>query len=170
MKSSADVDSNGLALSLAGVAGTTTSSGSATGIGLEGGKGDDALDNHGAIVADAESKATSRSVALAGSGVALAMDAVWDGGTKATSTATGMSGDGGIDTLRNFGTIEVGKRFDTDATARSVGVAGVPNISLNVAAAVVTSTASSTFAGMAGGKGDDSLTNATGAGDRRCQG
>ena len=165
IKSTADVDSNGIALTASGVAGAVvTSSASATSVGLEGGKGDDTLDNHGEIMADAQSDATSTSVALAGSGVALAMDAVWDGGTHATSTATGMSGDKGIDTLHNFGTIEVGRRVDTDATARSVGVAGVFNIeSLNVAASVVTSTATSTFAGIAGGEGDDNLTNETGA-------
>lgn len=164
VKSTADVNSNGIALTGAGVAGAVvTSSANATSIGLEGGEGDDNVDNYGEIIANAQSDALSVSVALAGSGVALAMDAVWDGGTKATSTATGISGDSGTDTLRNFGKIEVGKGVGTDATARSVGVAGVFNISsLNVAAAVVTSTASSTFSGMTGGDGNDLLRNEVG--------
>lgn len=44
--------------------------------------------------------------------------------------------------MHNFGTITLGRHFDTDSKARSVGVAGTPSLDgVNAAATVVTSTA-----------------------------
>ena len=71
--------------------------------------------SHGEILVDAESNAISVGLSVNLEGGALALDAIFDGGTKATSTATGMSGDDGVDTLRNFGRIGVGKGVATDS-------------------------------------------------------
>ena len=87
-----------------------TSDATATATGVDGGGEDDTLENYGEILVDAESEAVSVGLSVNLDGGALALDAIFDGGTKAESTATGMFGDDGVDTLRNFGRIEVGKR------------------------------------------------------------
>jgi uncharacterized protein with beta-barrel porin domain len=164
-RSTAFANSNGIALAGIGVAGAVvTSTATAESFALRGEAGDDWLENYGVIVADAQSDAVSVSVAVSGSGVAVAMDAVWDGGTTSSSVAKGMSGAGGADELHNYGSITLGKYFDTDAKARSVGVAGTPNIDgVNVAAAIVTSTADVAFSAMDGGDGNDVLNSHAGS-------
>ncbi len=82
---------------------------------IRGGDGDDELDNEGRLSSTAEAIAAAANVAVTNQGVAIAADAVWDGGTRANATATGIAGDGGDRSRSTF--LAVG----TDQTAFESG-------------------------------------------------
>ncbi|MEA1947231.1 MAG: autotransporter domain-containing protein [Thermodesulfobacteriota bacterium] len=139
----------------------------ATTTGIDGGDGDDTITNAGTIRAgyvpegslamatvsktEGELKVTT---AGTGGGYAMAEAAL---GTLAT--ATGIFGGGGIDTIENTGTIEVGSGGEgaspmakTTSKGLSVGILGGAKVK-----SVVTAHAEST--GIDGGDGDDIITN-----------
>ncbi len=104
--------SNSVAFTVAGVAGAvSTSTATADAVAISGGDGDDRLINEGTLDSNADATAVSVSFAASAGGVAIAADAVWDGGTKADAHASGLDGGRGDDTIQN--TAEV------DATANS---------------------------------------------------
>ena len=76
-------------------AAVSTSNADAVTNGIRGGQGDDTIANDGTINTHADSVAATLNVSVASSGAAVAADAVWDGGTRADSTAIGIAGDGG---------------------------------------------------------------------------
>lgn len=150
----AQARSPSVAVGLGGILGaafaTSTSTSSASAI--DGGGGDDDIDNSGALTAIAESTAVAVNVAVGA--VALSVNDVWDGGTTAKATATGIAGGAGNDTVTNDGAVSA----LADANAPSVSIA----LGAVLGAAVTTSTAESTATAIGGGDGDDVIHN-TGA-------
>jgi hypothetical protein len=154
----ATTDSTGVSGSVYGVAGTVMSSTAHTwSAGIAGGGGDDTIQNTDTLTADATSEAGTNNFALDGAGVAVAADAVWDGGTTAEATAVGLDGGPGDDTIINTGTITVGRDSDdVMAQARSTGVSGN---AAGFTATVVTSTARTRAIGIYGSDGADTIEN-----------
>ena len=149
--------------------------------GIESGNDDDIIHNDGVLISSADSTAVGANVAVTAKGVGVAGNAAWDGGTTATSTATGIDADSGKikttrvdaeasldraqvvyetteeaasgnDVITNTGVITV----DATSEAKTLTVAVSPK---GVAAAVSTSTAESTATGIRGGDGDDDIDN-----------
>ena len=172
--------------------GGVTSTGSAMGIGraeadahagsVETGNGDDVITNTGDLTSNATSTAVmvNATVAVA-SGTSIAGNTAWDGGTTATSTASGIDADSGVietttvdieasidraqviydetttraagnDTIVNSGTIEA--HASSTAPTVTIGFTGS-----GLAATVSTSTADSIANGIRGGEGDDTIDN-----------
>ncbi|MBL8201271.1 MAG: hypothetical protein JNK40_09900 [Chromatiales bacterium] len=173
-------------LNVAVVAGTglaaavSTATASADSTAIRGGDGDDGIDNEGVLDATATATAAAANVAVTNQGVAIAADAVWDGGTKAHATATGIAGDGGnrssstflavgtdevtfestsvladgADTITNRGAITA----QSEATALSAGVA-VALTGVGVATATSTATARAAAIDAGAGAAVDSVGN-----------
>src|SRR5882672_9779437 len=138
--------------------------------GLDGGTGDDTLVNSskGKISVEdtgASAHAAGISVALSGSSVGLSAGAALaDTSGTATSTAKGLDGGAGNDTLQNEGEIAL-KRTTADADSVSVSVPISASLTAGVAAGAALSragaTASATATGMDGGSGNDQVLNLT---------
>ncbi|MDZ7642856.1 MAG: hypothetical protein U5K76_00590 [Woeseiaceae bacterium] len=147
-------NSDQVAATLIGVAGAVaTSNSTARAKALDGGDGDDSIYNESGILAEADARATSVAVSFSAIGAAIAADAFWDGGTSATSTAYGIAGGEGDDSLYNLGRIESLSMADSD----SVNVATTAGI---VSAAVASSKATADGLGISGGAGADEIVNA----------
>lgn len=145
--------------------------GDATATGIDGGAGDDTIDNEGAINvlpnSDATSVAASVAVTLSMSGEAEG-SAMGDSSVMATAAATGIDGGDGMDIITNKGAItlmkqEVGEN-EEDATA--LGVAVSLSISGNVigttegeALSEASVTADAAATGIDGGADADTITN-----------
>ena len=101
----------------------STAEGEATAI--RGGDGDDHITNHGELGANATSMAEAASIALTlEAGVAVAGNAVWDGGVKAEATAVGIAGDGGVRTAKTERTLTTVGGGDHVKTAFSENASG----------------------------------------------
>ena len=149
------VNSDTISANYQGVAGSAVSStATAFASGIDGGSNPDATDqngdklletitNDGALTVNATSSAVSVGVSISGQGVALALDAVWDGGSKSTAGAVGLSGGEGADAISSHAKLDVG----ADAFVNSDTIAG--NF-MGVAGAVVSSTATASAIGIAG--------------------
>jgi hypothetical protein len=154
---SSEGNATGSALSDAGV----TAVAAATGI--DGGEGDDLIDNQGGITLSAEADATAVSVALSVSGSLKGSaegKALSDSSALAQTTAVGIAGGAGADEINSTGAIFA----QTVSTATAVGV-GV-DITLSsegnatgsaLSDAKVTAVAATT--GIDGGEGDDLIDN-----------
>ena len=180
----ASATSAGVSVTLSGgvSAAVSTSTADARAVGIDGGSGDDIIDNQGVITATAIGNANTLSVAYATAGVAVASDAVMDGGTTAEAEAIGIDGDGegrdlsitGLVQTSDAGTIISGRianetvAGNDDITndsvitataaslAPSVGVAVTPG---GLSVALTTATANARSAGIDAGSGDDDVDN-----------
>ena len=96
-----------VAVAIDGVAAaTSTSLADSRAIGIDAGTGDDTVTNTGSIVSTSLATAAAANVAV-GKGAALATGALFEGGTRATSEAVGISGDGEGRDWTAQGSIEV---------------------------------------------------------------
>jgi hypothetical protein len=130
----------------------STSTATAAAAGIETGSGDDLIDNHSNILADSRSTAVTVTSAITIFGAAAAADSVWDGGTTATSDATGLATGGGVDTVDN----------DADITATALSRSNSDQVAftlIGAAGTAATSTSTATAAAADGGAGGDSITN-----------
>jgi hypothetical protein len=117
--SEATTPSVGVAVAGKGLsAAVTTSTATDDSIGIDTRDGDDVVANSGAISATADAEAYAISVAVAGKGVAVAGDAVWDGGTTALARAAGIDTGSGNDSIYNAADILA----DSSATTVAAGV------------------------------------------------
>ncbi|MBT8110017.1 MAG: hypothetical protein KJO27_04760 [Gammaproteobacteria bacterium] len=164
-----------VAVSTKGVAAAvSTSSSESEATGIRGGDGEDAIENVGDITSTADATALTANVSVELAGAAIAADAVWDGGTSAEATATGIAGDGGdrtsvtrlaigtdemsfsktnviasgADTIMNSGSVDA----IANATAASASVAVAVK---GVATATATSTANASATAIDAGAGNE---------------
>jgi len=151
---SSNAVSASVAITGAGVsAATATTSSTATAIAIDSGDDADLLHNSGDLTATSRAAGTGISVSATGSGVALAADAFWDGGTRANAIAAGIAAGAGDDRVAN-----TADRITAAATSETTSVAiAVTGTGLAGAAAASTSTANATA--IAAGQGSDSLVN-----------
>ncbi|MDJ0926016.1 MAG: autotransporter outer membrane beta-barrel domain-containing protein [Gammaproteobacteria bacterium] len=176
----AGITGEGVALSIG------RTSAEATASAIEAGNLGDSVDNSGHLTAAADAEAILANVAVAGKGLAIAANSVWDGGTKAEAAATGIDADSGaqkttmVDAKANSdvayvrytdeyqaaaGNDEVTNTGQIDASAFALA----PSLSVavdlgqenktGIAAAVSTSTAEAKTNAIRGGDGDDTLDN-----------
>lgn len=152
----ARANSDQVSVTAIGVAGSIATSTSTTeSHAIAGGEGDDTIDNSGEITASADARATSVAVDVSGIGAAVAADAFWDGGTGATATGFGISGDEGNDTIWNRGIVNAGQQDNqVIADSDSVGVAATLG---PISAATSSSTATTHATAIAGGNGIDHI-------------
>ena len=151
-----DVDSNSTAnvanvsVNLIGatpVSGWTSSTANATGI--DGGLGEDWIQNQGTVTADAISKTDATGVAIQIAGYSN-MDIT----TNATANATGVTGGDGVNTIYNTSTGSI------TATATTYGDTTAVNINLlGYSKTDGSSTGAATAIGIAGGKEADTIQN-----------
>jgi uncharacterized protein YhjY with autotransporter beta-barrel domain len=169
----------GVSVAVAGVAAAaSTATARADATAINAGGGDDSITNEGDLSSTAVANANAVVVSVTPAGVAVAADAVWDGGTTAEATATGISADGkaeaaqsqttisaheirnktvvasvsGNDNILNEGTIDATAVAVSPAVDVAVAVAGV-------GAAVANSTAKADATAIDAGGGNDSITN-----------
>ncbi|QTN22134.1 autotransporter outer membrane beta-barrel domain-containing protein [Rhizobacter sp. AJA081-3] len=119
-------------------------------VGLDGGRGDDRVDNTGLV--RVEALARSRT---GGAGVTVFGVNDFKSSTLVSATVSGIAGGDGADHLANQGTIEAEAAADTYASNTAVVIGGVATAEGNTQAATAA-------AGIDGGAGDDTLVN-TGA-------
>ncbi len=154
--STADTDSTGVGVTIAGVAGAiSTSTAHTLATAIDGGEEGDTITNLGQLTSIADSSAKSVSVGVTLIGAAAAADAVWDGGTTADATARGIDGGGGNDVIGNQQTVSAISTADTSSTGVTVTVAGA-------AGALSQSSAQARSTAIAGGAGDDTINNSAG--------
>ncbi len=140
--------------------GTTTATATATGI--DGGKGNDLVQNFGAT--DVKAAATTNNLAVAvdvqGSVNGLGLGVAFiDASSTATSTATGISGGEGDDTIHS-GVVMAYAESDSYSELFSVNVQGTgTGVMIGGAIALAGSNATATATGMDGGAGKDDLIN-----------
>ncbi len=132
----------------------TTSTAEAVAAAIDAGSGNNSVTNSGELIADASATAATANVAVTNAGVAIAADAVWNGGTTARATANGITAGDGQTPITNSGLITVDSSAITLSGSVAVAVSGV-------AGATATSTSESRATGIAGGRGlfVDTLTN-----------
>jgi len=118
----------------AGASGTSTGSADASALDASAGIDSDTVINRGVLNAAAEATAATASVTYTNTGAALALGAVWDGGTGATARARGIETGDGADEVVSTGTIAA--TADALAAEAAVGVTAS-----GVAGAVATATA-----------------------------
>jgi len=180
----AEALSGAVSVAVEGVAlGVSTSTSKSSAVGIDGGAGDDVITNNGAVVSTSVANANAIAVSFTTAGVSGAAGATLDGGTKASSEAIGISGDGKGSDFYMAGSTEVSDnlvKVDTELSSTmvtgddtinntdtvvatsvavvtpSVGVA-LTGAGLTVAAA--TSTAESRSAAIDAGAGSDKITN-----------
>ena len=153
--SEADSGSAAVAVAVSGLAGAAAASTSTAGsTALDTGDGEDLVENDGKLTSTSTAKSLSASVGFTNSGVALALNPVWDGGTQSHATATGIATGGGADVVDNTAEIAATSDADTAAGSFSVAVTGV-------AGATATSTGVSTATAIDTGDGvaADQVTN-----------
>ncbi|HNR22553.1 MAG TPA: hypothetical protein PKL49_05970 [Steroidobacteraceae bacterium] len=134
-------------------AATATSTAEATAAGIDAGAGTgvDQVYNAGILDVAADAAAASASVSVVNTGVAIAADSVWDGGTTATARARGIDVGAGGDTIENDG--------ETTATATALaGSATVAVTSTGFAGASGTSTGTADASALDASAGIDSDT------------
>ncbi|MDH5368416.1 MAG: hypothetical protein OEW99_00205 [Gammaproteobacteria bacterium] len=174
----------GVSVAVAGVAGViTTASSDAQAIAIETGGGNDEIYNTGDLSSYAISNADAISVSVTPAGLAVAANAVWDGGVSATSRAEGINTNGikqkhtslslGLSDISEFpifdyeNTLEqsIGNDFVTnegDIKAKSFAIS--PSVSVGVAVwgvgvAVSTAEAEARSFGIDTGSGEDKIIN-----------
>ncbi|HVN97547.1 MAG TPA: hypothetical protein VMT62_14050, partial [Syntrophorhabdaceae bacterium] len=170
--SGADADSTSVSATVMwanqGVAGGITyledsTTAQASAVGIDGGLGRDTITNSAGLTVSATAEATSAAVSIsaAGTETGVSLDgALTKAALTATSSATGIDGGVGNDTITNTATMAVSSSADVDSAGVSVGLGfSKTGVVAGVAAADVGVTATSTAVGLAGGAGDDTVTN-----------
>jgi uncharacterized protein YhjY with autotransporter beta-barrel domain len=141
----------------------TTTTAQATATGIDGGQGNDTITNSGEIEVAANSTSSSASIGAtitgvkegAGLGVALT-----DGTTKAISTATGIKGGDGNNTITNSSNITATSTSDSDSASVSATLGGTgEGLVAGVSYADATTTAEATAIGIGTGSGNDIIQN-----------
>ncbi|HSD96253.1 MAG TPA: hypothetical protein VLB06_03825 [Sulfuricaulis sp.] len=164
-----------IALAWKGVASAiSTSTAEAEASAIDAGDGNDHIDNLGLLTAKAFANADTVNVAISSVGVTLANDATFLGGTVAHSTAAGLKGGSGDDTINNgvplpeltnppdyFEVVPAANDLaNIETTARAVAPSiGVSVELAGVAAAETTATAKAAATSISGGDGNDTVTN-----------
>ena len=148
-------DSTAVSVAVEGVAGAvSTATAEANAKAIDGGDGADEIINHamGGLISQADATAIGVNVTIAGEGVAVSADAVWEGGTTATATAKGIDGGRGADGITNDAAIEA--TASSNAVSTSVAITGA-----GVSAATATTTSTATAIAIDGGEDADLLNN-----------
>ena len=118
-----------------------------------GGRADEITnDAAGELISQADATAIGVNVTLAGEGVAVSADAVWEGGTTATATAKGIDGGRGADGITNDAAIDA--TASSNAVSASVAITGA-----GVSAATATTSSTATAIAIDGGEDADLLRN-----------
>jgi uncharacterized protein YhjY with autotransporter beta-barrel domain len=175
VKSNPDADSASVAVNLGAAAGElglvggfsyadATTTAQATAIGIDGGIGNDIIINTGGIEVTTKPTSSSASIAMTAQGVkgmgAAVGVSLTDGTTKAISTATGIAGGEGDDTITNSGSITVNALPDADSASVSVSLsAAKEGVAAGVTFADTTTIAQATATGIDGGEGNDTINN-----------
>lgn len=172
IRNSADMNVDATALStsttvtftVGGVsASISTSEANAEVAGIDGGEDDDVIDNTGNLQVDSNANAISANLAIAGIGVAIAGDSVWDGGTTANSTASAIAGGGGEDMIRT-GVANNETTIPNTVSAKAKSLVSSNSISVTgggVSAATATGTSNATARAIDAGAGNDTVINAS---------
>ena len=135
----------------------------ATATGIDGGGGNDTIENRGKILANADSSVTAAAVGVNievtnegdASGAALS-----DASVTANAASTGIDGGKGKDEIDNAGDIEI--LATSEATAVAVGLTidgSAKGVAPGSALSDASVTANTTATGIAGGEGDDTVMN-----------
>lgn len=147
----ADSSATGVAVAVAveGVAGAiTTSNAESTAVGIDAGAGNDYVESSALITADSFADANAINAVGTKFGVSAAGNNVWDGGTHAAASSTGIVTGTGLDTAINTGDMDIDAVAIAPSTSVSFNVAGV-------AASISTSSAEAHAKAIdAGGSGD----------------
>ncbi len=150
VSTSADVlaKSTGVSLTLIGVSLNDVSTRAfADAIGVDGGDGDDGIENSGEVTVSSFAETPAVSLALNGSGVAIN-----DAETHSDTISIGLFGGGGDDLIVNDGIVSSTSTAETKGTILSIGV-----VSGGTANAGIIADAGAS--GVDGGEGDDSIVN-----------
>lgn len=150
----ATVDLNGVVAPYGVAVAISTAKARSTAFGIETGAGSDTVTNSSAINALSNTEAVAINVSGTAGGLALAGDAIWDGGTTATSSANAIMTRDGVDTITNTGYLNVNSIAVAASVAEVVSVYGV-------AGGSATSTAISDATGINSGAGNDTVTSGT---------
>ena len=160
IKGVAIVDVEGAALSDA------SATAEATATALDGGAGNDIIDNTGdlkRVRAVSDATGVAASLAINGTmGGDTAGAAVSDSSATATTAALGIGGGDGADTITNEGLIAAGSAAEADAVSVSADVSiqiGVGGESTGSALSDASATAIALATGIDAGEGDDSIVN-----------
>lgn len=139
----------------------TSTTATATALGIDGGLGDDQIQNSGTLKAKTDSNLTSTSVSFDFSGVPTgfgitAGTALAKAGTVAYGTAIGIDGGQGNDVITNTigGTVDADAEVEETATAIAIAV----NM-LGYSATDTSTSATISAIGVQGGSGNNSLVN-----------
>ncbi len=154
----ADATSGSLGVSVSGAgfaASIATSTAKAEASAIDAGDGADRITNIGKVASDTKALAGTVTVSVTPAGVAVAGDAVWDGGTKGEATAKTIAAGDGNDGVRNVGDVSAVADAKTASVAVSVAVAGV-----GVSSATSTATSNATAIDL--GAGNDTVVNMDG--------
>jgi fibronectin-binding autotransporter adhesin len=95
--------------------------------GIDGGSGEDTIDNYGGVAgsATATANATTTSVTLSGANQGLVVGVtVSDSSSTSAATGRGIAGGAGSDTVTNYGDIAVGATANTSGTTTSITLGG----------------------------------------------
>jgi len=131
-----------------GFSGTNSGSkATARATGIDGGDGNDLLDNRGAITGTVTAEGKARGISVTAAGASIG-----DASTTADAGATGIAGGAGDDSITNAGAITLTPHAEATGQSVSVGVAGV---AIGDAGANATSSAT----GIGGGPGNNSIDN-----------
>ena len=156
-------EGKGVELQGAVVLGTTTAT--ATGVGIDGGKGNDSLRNDGSLEAKGNSLVNSLSASVSverevkgvGLGFTLANDSA-----AATAEAQGIIGGEGEDDITNASTATLKSNSNAETFAEKFSVtvqSGGTGVELGGALAFGSTTATGTSLGIDGGRGKDEIRN-----------
>jgi len=175
VKSNPDADSASVSVNLGAAGGElglvggvsyadATTTAEATAIGIDGGAGNDIIINTGEIEVTTQPTSSSASIAMTAQGVkgmgAAVGVSLTDGTTKAISTATGIAGGDGDDTIINSGRITVKALPDADSASVSVSIsAAKEGVAAGGTFADTTTIAQATATGIDGGQGNDTINN-----------
>ncbi len=175
VRSNPDADSASVAVNLGAATGElglvggfsyadATTTAEATAIGIDGGSGNDTIYNTGEIEVTTKPSSSSASIAMSAQGVkgmgAAVGVSLTDGTTKAISTATGIAGGDGDDTIINSGRITVKALPDADSASVSVSIsAAKEGVAAGGTFADTTTIAQATATGIDGGQGNDTINN-----------
>ena len=136
-----------------------------TATGIDGGAGSDTIENTGTVKADAQANSTSAVVGVTftgtnGKGAALG-GTIANATTEAVSTAVGIRGGAGDDTITNSNKVTATATSDSDSGTVTASVEGAKEgLIVGFTHADARTTATATATGIDGGAGNDAITHA----------